>query len=80
VVANPFESQVVPAVVFGSPVPSLLGPAANTDIGIRLNFTLSPGDIASFTSVFVVEPVPEPSTIALIGLGAIALLGLIRRK
>jgi hypothetical protein len=40
-------------------------PAALSTIGIRLDFTLTPGDSASFTSVFVVQPVPEPASIAL---------------
>lgn len=54
---------------FGVPIPSLPGPAALTSIGIRLSFTLSPGDSASFTSVFRVDPIPEPSTVVLMGIG-----------
>ena len=42
-----------------------------TDIGIRLSFTLTAGDSASFTSRF--EVVPEPTTGALIGIGLLAL-------
>jgi hypothetical protein len=65
---------------FGTPIPSLIGPAVTTSIGIELNFRLSPGDSAGFTSVFVVEPVPEPSTFALLGAGLVGLVGLAVRK
>jgi hypothetical protein len=65
---------------FGTPIPSFPGPAVNSTIGIRLQFTLTPGDSASFTSVFVAEPVPEPSTLALAGCGAIGLAALAVRR
>lgn len=70
--AGPFLTTNLLAADFGSPIPSAAGPAAlTTDMGIELKFVLSPGDTAALTSVFVVEPVPEPSTIvlALMGLG-----------
>jgi uncharacterized protein (TIGR03382 family) len=54
----------------------LSGPVT-TDIGIRLDFTLTPGDSASFTSIFTVE-IPAPGAAGLIGLAA--LVGLRRRR
>lgn len=51
---------------FGTPIPSLGGPAVLNSIGILINFTLSGLDQASVTSTFVVAPAP----------GALALLGL----
>jgi hypothetical protein len=64
----------VPATSFGSPV-YLPGPAVATTIGIQLDFTLTAGDSASFTSNHIVLPVPEPApaTMMLLGLGALAL-------
>ena len=59
---------------FGVPIPSQLGPAANTDIGLRYKFTLTPGDSAAVTGVFVVEPVPEPGSLALIATGGALLV------
>jgi hypothetical protein len=63
----------VPAVSFGSPV-FLPGPAVATSIGIQLDFTLTAGDSASFTSNhIVVAPEPAPATMMLLGLLVLAL-------
>jgi hypothetical protein len=76
-VTAPFDggSANLAAASFGLPGVTLPGPAANASIGIRLDFTLTPGDSASFTSNFFVIPVPEPGTGLLLafGLGALAL-------
>jgi hypothetical protein len=63
---------------FGSPIPSAPAPTVNSDIGIKLNFRLSPGDQIALTSVFVVQT-PEPAIGALLG-GAGLLLALLRRR
>lgn len=51
----------------------MLGPGANSSIGITLRFTLTPGDQASITSVFNIVAVPEPVTGALVGFGLLGL-------
>ncbi len=79
VIAGSFLSNTLAPVAFGTPIPSLPGPAALTDIGIRLKFTLTPGDSASFTSNFVVLPIPEPGMATLLGLG-FGLLGVARKR
>ena len=70
--AGAFDSaDILPAGAFGTPIPSLPGPAVLTSIGIQYNFNLTAGDAASFTGVFVVQPIPEPSTALLVGLGLV---------
>lgn len=77
---GPFLSGNIPNVAFGTPIPSQPGPAVAANIGIKLDFILTPGDSASFTSNFVVVPVPEPATAALFGLGLAGLAMAGRRK
>lgn len=72
--APAFESGSLASTNFGSPVPSQPAGPVNTDIAIRLKFTLTAGDSASFTSVFVAQPLPEPTMIALSALAAPLLL------
>jgi hypothetical protein len=76
-VVLPDDTSSVPSTNFGIPV-FLPGPAALTSIGIQIKFTLTPGDSASFTSVFRVEPVPEPAGLALVGIAAVGML--VRRR
>jgi len=47
------------------------GVAVTQDIGITLNFTLTPGDMASFLARF--DVIPEPATLTLFGLGTLLL-------
>lgn len=62
---------------FGIPVQESVAVATTSSIGLTLRFTLTAGDSASFTSVFDVQPVPEPGTALLFGLG---LAGLAARR
>jgi hypothetical protein len=64
---------------FGVPIPSFPGPAANSFIGIRYDFSLTAGDRAGVTGVFVVEAVPEPSSMVLFALASVG-LGVIGRR
>ena len=61
-----FQSGVIGPASFGDPIPSMPGPPVLDSIGITLSFTLTPGDSASFTSIFVVE-VPGPGALAVFG-------------
>jgi hypothetical protein len=53
----------------GLPGPTLPSGPALLTIGIINTFTLTPGDSLSGNSFFVVVPVPEPTSIALVALG-----------
>jgi hypothetical protein len=78
--AGSFLSNVIGPDSFGGPViPSLLGPAVNATIGITLQFDLTAGDSASFTSIFVVEPIPGPAGLALLGVAGLVGVGRRRR-
>jgi hypothetical protein len=48
-------------------------------ISSRFQFTLSPNDMASGTSVFTVQPVPSPGAIALLGLSGLVVVHRRRR-
>ncbi|MFO0827523.1 MAG: hypothetical protein U0572_05175 [Phycisphaerales bacterium] len=65
--AGSFGSATIGPAAFGTPIPSQPYGAVTTNIAIRLAFTLTAGDSASFTSLFVVIPAPA---------GAFAMLGL----
>ena len=75
--STPFASGTasIPVADFGIPIAESAGVATTTDIGITLRFTLTPGDSAAISSVFNVEPIPEPGTAILLAAG---LLGLAR--
>lgn len=69
--AGPFDSASIGNDAFGQPIPDMdAGPLGDT-ISIRLQFTLTAGDQASFTSVFVLQSVPAPGAIALMGLAGL---------
>jgi hypothetical protein len=57
----------------GLPGPTIPGPNAFLSIGIKEQFSLTPGDRATFTSFFDVEPsaVPEPASLGLLALGGL---------
>lgn len=71
VFSTPFGSGSVsvPVYDFGIPVAVVEPVATTTSIGLDMRFDLSAGDRASFTAVFDVQPVPEPGTALLLGLG-----------
>lgn len=50
---------------------SIAGPAALNNISLQFQFTLSPGDTATMNGAFVVEEIPEPATLLLLGLGGL---------
>lgn len=70
---NAFDSVTVSLTNFGIPIQEISGLATTTSIGLTVRFDLTAGDSASFTSVFNVEPIPEPGTALLVGLGLAAL-------
>jgi hypothetical protein len=71
VVAGAFGSTPWGGAGFG---PTVLNQTANATIAINVDFTLSPGDLASFTSVFNVVAVPEPATLVMLSGGLVGLL------
>jgi hypothetical protein len=66
---------VVDSDLAGLPGPTILGPAATATIGIYHRFKLTPGDSIGLTSFFVVEAVPEASSMSLVGAAGATLVG-----
>lgn len=77
--AGSFLSASVGPASFGDAIPSQLHGAVVENIAVQFRFSLTAGDSASFTSIFVVEPVPSPGGIALLGLSMLAAGGRRRR-
>jgi hypothetical protein len=74
-----FNSASIGPDRFGFPTLEVLtNTTATTNIAIRLRFSLTAGDSASFTSVFSI--IPEPSTAMLLGFGLLGLLAAGRRR
>lgn len=67
-----FATTNIDSVSAGLPGPTIPGPAAFTSIGIRYEFTLTPGDTAGLTGNFIV--IPEPASLSLLAVGGLALL------
>jgi hypothetical protein len=70
----PGDTRNILAVNFGLPGPSAPGPAVLGSIGIMNKFSLSSMDSVSMTNFFIVEQVPEPSSIVM-ALTCLAALG-----
>ena len=70
-------SNTIGPAAFG---PALLAQAANSDIGLTIQFKLSPGDLVSFTSQFTINAIPEPGTLLLLGSGLIGMVTFGRRS
>lgn len=68
----------IPAVAFGTPIPSQPGPPVASTIGIETKFSLTAGDSITLSSFFLVEAVPEPAVPLLLGI-ALSALALHRR-
>ena len=64
----------------GLPGGTIASIGANGSISITHTFTLTPGDAVGLTSFYLVNPVPEPGTLALFGAGALGLLRFGRRR
>ena len=81
-VQMPFETLVIDPEKFGTPIPSLLRPddTASETIGIDINVRVSANDSVNVAGIFVVQPIPEPSTMVLCVLGALGLLAAGRRR
>lgn len=74
------QTVTIPALNPGLPGPTLPSGPALASIGIVHRFLLSPGDTAAGTSFFIVEPIPEPSSIVLAVIGGMGLLLWARRR
>lgn len=78
VVRTATGSSTIGTDAFGQPIPSLPGPAFGQDLTVRMQFVLSAGASASFTSVLVGQ-VPTPGATFLLGLGGLVSTGRRRR-
>lgn len=77
----PFQGgSATQSVNAGLPGGTIAGIAANGTISITHSFTLTAGDSVGLTSFYLVNPVPEPGTLALFASGALGLLMLGRRR
>jgi len=68
-----FGSVSLGSISYGIPVQESVAVATTSSIGLTLRFNLTAGDSASFTSVFDVQPIPEPGTALLVGFGLASL-------
>jgi hypothetical protein len=72
--AFPGQTVNIPALNPGLPGPTLPSGPALLSIGIEHHFKLAPGDSMSASSFFIVQPVPEPTSMLLAGCGVVGLL------
>lgn len=81
--SSPATNHACPAgaTQFG-PASVMLPPAYYPSMGASLAFTLTPMDAATFQGQLLLETIatPEPATLALIGLGLVAIAGVARRR
>jgi len=82
VVAAAHGTAGVGPVDFGAPIPSIEEPTMDVldTIEIEINASVSGYDRAFIVATFVVEPIPEPSTLALLSMGVFGLLLHARRR
>lgn len=71
ITAGAFLSSSLGPAGFGDPIPSQLHGAVAENIAMQFRFSLTAGDSASFTSIFVVEAIPAPGALALMGLAGL---------
>ncbi len=86
----PVRTLLDPPQAFSTTTSTTIGPAAfgpeffagsaGAGIAMQIQFTLSPGDGASFSSVFNVVPVPEPGTLMLVASGIAGIAARGRRR
>jgi hypothetical protein len=65
---------------FGFPTRETAPESIDSNIGVLITFSLTPGDSVAFTSNFDVVPVPVPAAVWLFGSGLLGLFGVSRRK
>jgi len=73
-------STTVNSIDFGFPTREVAPESADTNFGITLMFSLTPGDSVAFTSNFDIVPVPLPAGGWLLGSGILGLAGAFRRR